>query len=664
MDPPASPGDTDSIERPVRPLIAAGLALAGLGGYLLTTEGPPIPAAVVAAFGLLQALAGLSAKGLAMRWLSASSAWLDISLTQVILIANGIALSVAARAASGDGPLVASPLAAPLWLAGIALVVGGCWAASGEGSPLRWTRAEVAVVGLLTLAALAVRAWGIGRMPYVLSGDEGSAGLTAWEFVAGGRDNVLALGWFSFPALYFGLLSASQAIFGRTAEAIRLVSAVAGALTIPALYALARQMFSRPAALAAAAWLAAFHLHVFFSRLAYNNVFDGLLFVLAAGGLWQGWRHGRRSAFIFAGLAVGFSQFFYTTGRLTPLILALWTVLLAIDRRPDRTRLAGLVAAGLVASAVFLPLGLLYTAHPEQLFFTASRVSILIPGWTAEAAAALGTTAFGLVLEQIWVTALGLTIAELQGVYYAPGVPMLISLSAVLFFGGLALCLVHLRQPRYSLWLLVLAGTILAGGLSIQAPNSQRLLYLAPALALIVVLPFDAAWTWSAPRWPDGRAALLALGGLMLTVAMAQNLDSLFGRYFPREEYGSRNGAVTQEMIAVLPALPEGTPVYFFGGDRMGFTSIPNLAYLLPDAQGVDLASVEEIPGEGYDWIAIVLPEQVAVWSDLRERFPEGTALQRYNRRGRTLFYIWAVGDPASALTAKFPQPQLPEATR
>jgi hypothetical protein len=138
---------------------------------------------------------------------------------------------------------------------------------------------------------------------------------------------------------------------------------------------------------------------------------------------------------------------------------------------------------------------------------------VLIPGWTAEAAAALGTTAAGLVLEQIWVTALGLTVAELQGVYYAPGVPMLISVSAVLFVAGLVLCLMRIRDPRYSLLLLVGAGAILLGGLSIQAPNSQRLLYVAPALALMVVLPLEAVREWSARRWPGGRMALTALAG-------------------------------------------------------------------------------------------------------------------------------------------------------
>jgi hypothetical protein len=376
---------------------------------------------------------------------------------------------------------------------------------------------------------------------------------------------------------------------------------------------------------------------------------------MAAGGLWRGWQDGRRGGFLLAGLSLGLSQYFYTTARLTPIVLTLWVLLLALHRRPDRARASGLAATGLAALAVFLPLGMLYASHPDQLFFTASRVSMLIPGWTAEAAAALGMTAGGLVLEQIWVTALGLTVAELQGVYYAPGAPMLISISAVLFVAGLLICLLRIRDPRHSLPLLVLAGAILLGGLSIQAPNSQRLLYMAPALAWMVILPLEAVREWSARHWPGGRRALSALAGLLLIVMLTQNLDQLFGRYFPREEYGSVHGEVTQAMIEIWPAIPPGTPAFFFGGERMGFASIPSLAYLRPEAYALDLDRVDRIPSSLKALVAFVLPEQAASLADLRSRFPGGIALRRYNRHGRPLFDIWAVGDAAQALSPALP---------
>jgi hypothetical protein len=241
-------------------LVTAGVMLALIGLHLTRAGGPPTPSIVVLLLGCAQAVAGLvlsRAGPVAQRASRASercAGWLGVQPAQLLLIADGLILTLASRAASGDAALNASPLATPLWLIGIVLVCAGCWTRTPARPAEHWPWGEIALVALLTLLALIVRAWHIGSMPYVLSGDEGSAGLTAWEFRTGARDNLLSLGWFSFPALYFGLLSVSQAFFGRTAEAIRLVSALAGALTIPALYWVARPMFGRPAARGGRGW--------------------------------------------------------------------------------------------------------------------------------------------------------------------------------------------------------------------------------------------------------------------------------------------------------------------------------------------------------------------------------------------------------------------------
>jgi len=129
----------------------------------------------------------------------------------------------------------------------------------------------------------------------------------------------------------------------------------------------------------------------------------------------------------------------------------------------------------------------------------------------------------------------------------------------------------------------------------------------------------------------------------------------LFVRYFPREEYGSLNGEVTQEMIAILPAFPADTPLYFFGGERMGFASIPSLAYLLPQASAVDANSVQDLPADPDGLLAIVLPEQAPTLAELKQRFPEGAGMRRYNRFGRALFDLWAVGSAAAALPSLTP---------
>ncbi len=599
----------------------------------------------------------IAAAGIVMVAACARPAWLESRLGRVaeglgvrsdrlVLVFLGLLLSAAARSAAGDGSLVHSPTAVPLWLGGISLVMVGLSRKQERADSRRWPLWEVLLVLVLGLVSLWLRAWQAGSWPHVLSGDEGSVGMTAWEFRAGQRDNVLSLAWWSFPALYFWLVSLSQAVFGRTVEAIRWVSALGGALTVVALYAAARSMFGRPLAMWSALWLSGFHHHLFFSRVAYNNIWDGLFFIIAAGCIWHGRSHGLRSAYLWAGLALGLGQYFYTTSHLALLILGLWLILLHRSRpaSPDPTPRGSwpdVACLALVTAAAVVPLALLYLEHPASLVYTSERVTLFAPGWQ-QVAETLGLTPLALVLEQMWVTALGLVVAELQGVYYAPGVPLLFSLSALFFVVGLIVCLLRLRDPRSALPLLTLAGTVVVGGLSIQAPNGQRMMLLPPMLALMVSLPLEEArlrLTAVRPRleWP-----LLLSGTGLVAVMVVQNLGHFFVDYLPTEMYGSLNGEVAQEMAHFLAERAEPATVYFVGGERMRFDSFPSLFYLYPAAQGQDLAAPYLLPDSGEADstapIFIVLPEEVQALDAIERLHGPGQTLQRYNRKGQLLF--------------------------
>ena len=563
------------------------------------------------------------------------------------MILFGLLFSIAAFAATGDNAIAISRIAAPLWLTGIALTMIGCWKTDLSQKHKRWDRWEMAFILAITLASIILRAWGADHMPYVLSGDEGSAGLTAWEFLDGRRSNILGLGWFSFPSLYFWILSLSQRVLGRTVVAIRWISALAGALTIPALYWACRSLFNRRVATLSAAWLMAFHHHIFFSRVAYNNIWDGLFFVLALGALWNAWESNNRRSFLLTGLALGLAQYFYTTSHLIPIILALWMIWLARRGEGWKSRLPGIVCMMLTALSVSLPLVLLYLRHPESLFFTASRVSMLVPGWIGPAAEALGTTPLGLVFEQIWVTALGLTVAEIQGVYYGSGIPMLIGSSAWIFWIGLVYCAIRFREARSGLILITILTTLLVGGLSIQAPNGQRMLLLSPILAIVIAVALDRIYVFISERWPR-LIPVAAVGiSLLIVVMIGENIQHLFLDYFPTENYGSLNGEVTQEIIELLEVEPPQTPLFFIGGDRMSVHSIPSLAYLLPDAHAYDLPPPYDLPHDfspqGSYTLFAILPEETVAFEKITSSHADGTTQPRYNRHGRLLFYLHKV---------------------
>lgn len=578
------------------------------------------------------------------RFAASIAGWLEVKPSQVALILLGLLASFAAWFAAGRGPLVQSKAAVPLWIMGITLTLIGCWKRERRADAVPWSRIEVLYLLLIVILSFAFRAYGAAEMPFVLSGDEGSAGLLGWEFVEGNRDNLLSLGWFSFPALYFWLISISQTMFGRSTEAIRWVSALGGALTVASLYWAARGMFGRRTAFWASAWLSTFHVHLFFSRIAYNNIWDGLFFTIAFGAIWQGWENGWRRSFILGGLAIGFSQFFYTTSRFIPIIILAWLILLFLYKRPARAQKSGVISMALVSLSVFLPLGLLYLTDLESLLFTASRVSMLVPGWTAEVARALGTTPLGLILEQAWITFLGLFIAELQGIYSNPGVPMLFGISTILVVFGAFICIVRIRNPRYSLPILTLIATFVIGGLSIQAPNAQRMLLLPSILALLVVFPLGEITVWISNRWKQTSVFISLLMTCILGVAMFQNLRHLFVDYFPGETYGSVNGEVTFEMIELIHEEGRDAAYFFIGGERMNFDSIPSLAYLSPSITGTDLiypyALPDPWPNSNIKKVFIILPDEQEALEIIGQNFDHTLTVPRYNRHGTLLFYV------------------------
>lgn len=578
------------------------------------------------------------------RFLASIAGWLEVKPSQLALILLGLLASFAAWFAAGRGPLVQSKAAVPLWIMGITLTLIGCWKRERRADAVHWSRIEVVYLLLIVILSFAFRAYGAAEMPFVLSGDEGSAGLLGWEFVEGNRDNLLSLGWFSFPALYFWLISISQTMFGRSTEAIRWVSALGGALTVASLYWAARGMFGRRTAFWASAWLSTFHVHLFFSRIAYNNIWDGLFFTIAFGAIWQGWENGWRRSFLLGGLAIGFSQFFYTTSRFIPIIILAWLILLFLYKRPSRAQKSGVISMALVSLSVFLPLGLLYLTDLESLLFTASRVSMLVPGWTAEVARALGTTPLGLILEQAWITFLGLFIAELQGIYSNPGVPMLFGISTILVLFGAFICIVRIRNPRYSLPILTLIATFVIGGLSIQAPNAQRMLLLPSILALLVVFPLGEITVWISNRWKQTSVFISLLMTCILGVAMFQNLRHLFVDYFPGETYGSVNGEVTFEMIELIHEEGRDAAYFFIGGERMNFDSIPSLAYLSPSITGTDLvypyALPDPSPNSNIKKVFIILPDEQEALEIIGQYFDHTLTVPRYNRHGTLLFYV------------------------
>jgi uncharacterized OsmC-like protein len=141
---------------------------------------------------------------------------------------------------------------------------------------------EIALVLAITLLALGVRFWKLGESVRLMV-DEGhfALGVTYFRMFPDVKLLEPMPTSASFPFIFSYGQAGMVAIFGRNFLGLRALSAVIGALTVPSLYLLTRELFDRLAACMAALVLLTFPPQVHYSRLALNNVADPLFGTLA-----------------------------------------------------------------------------------------------------------------------------------------------------------------------------------------------------------------------------------------------------------------------------------------------------------------------------------------------------------------------------------------------
>lgn len=563
--------------------------------------------------------------------------WFGVLPWQALLLTLSPAFIVLGAIGAGFAQRMYSPVFAVIsWLAGIALILLGGY--EREEEKPRISRKTILFAGGIALFAFLFRGIGTGVFPIILTGDEGSAGIGARDFVTGNWDNIFIAGWFSFPSFFSFIQSLSIRLFGETTEALRIPSAIAGALTVAAVYLCGKAMFSERAGRFAALALAALHFHIHFSRLGLNNIWDGLGYTLTLGALWYGWARDRRLAYLLGGLALGFSQYFYVTSRGLFGILIACMILAFLSQRNRFYRSAPhFVLTFVTALAVVFPLARYYIHEPNQFLAPFARVSSLNEQTDGS---------IEKISEQIAVGLQAYTAAHLQN-WYKPETPILRPIFGALFYLGIIFLLFKSRDSRLvflTLWL-VLFGVI--GGLSESPPAAQRYVAAAPACALVVGFGLHKVVEAFETIWLKHAMVASLLGYAVIFIAMSSDLNFYFREYraMDRRENLASNGRIAQELANYLQDKPEGTQVVFMHNPRMGYYSIPSIQFLVPQVTGIDAppdwASFDQSQLTGNRTIFVFLPEDQGEIEAVREEFPGGLLLFKNASNGELLFWLY-----------------------
>ncbi len=522
------------------------------------------------------------------------------------------------------------------------LAIAGGWQAF---SSVKVSKRAAYTLALLLVAAFLIRIVNISSIPVVLSGDEASAGLNAVEFIEGKTNNIFRVGWYSFPTFYFFIQSIPIALLGRTTFALRLTSAIAGALTAGALYLTVKAMFTQRTALLSAIFLGSLHYHNHFSRIGLNNVWDGFWFVVVLGLLWYGWERENRLAFLLAGFSLGLSQYFYVSGRALFLFVPLWFLLVGVLDWPKCKRnLPDFILLEIVAVVTFFPLARYFIQHPDEFMAPMRKVSILGP-WLQHEIQLTGKSAGQIVFQNIVSSFLGYTHTPIRA-WYKPSEPILRFMPAILFFLGLVSLLTKLRRSR-SILILSWLGTIgFMGGLSESTPAAQRYVAVASVLATVVGYGLDIIATEADKLWKVRRKWITVLTVLAMLGLGTDELRFYLGDYTPKSEFGGANTRVAQKLADHLQGKSGRYQVFFFGHPRMGYRSIPSIQFLAPHVDGVDVVEPwksGEVQPAGDYLIFVFLPENQDELDSVKKDYPSGELFREKDRQNDLLYALYEV---------------------
>ena len=557
---------------------------------------------------------------------------------------RGLAIALSALTVLGIGARAAGPLSSAqgytllgLWGASLLLYLAAAldWVQArawlrGVGGRLRASPWEAVFILCLFAIAAATRLTALDRYPFVLSGDEASMGQEALRVLDGLWTNPFVTGWLSHPTLFFYVLAAAIRCLGITIVGLRFVPALAGALTVPALYLMVREYFDRRVAAIAALYLACYHYAIHYSRLGLNNIVDPLLAVLTFYFLARGLRTRGTANFIWAGLALGLGQYFYMGSRAIPVVLVLYLGWVIWHEpalwRTYRWQIAALVGAFLLAG---WPLFMFFVRHPQDYMARMTQLGIFQNGWLEVASQAFGRSKASLLWEQFIKSALAFHFYPDPTFWYHPGRPLLDFLSAVPFTLGLIYSTVHLRERKHALLVIWFWAVLILGGMLLEnPPSSQRLvLDIIPVSVFIGLgLSLGAEVAERVYRWQ--RSSTWIILGLIVAGLGWMNLQFYFVTYSNSRVFGGLNTEVGNQMGFYLHWLGPDYRYYLFGPPRM-YAGFPTLPYLAVGVDGEDV--VDPLTGPP----TFVKPDKRPVFLFLPEREGELEAVKLSYPTGR-----------------------------
>lgn len=465
---------------------------------------------------------------------------------------------------------------------------------SAVGPPLD-PNVERVLIALVVVIAAAFRFALLDQVPPILVNDEAMfIGEGAWrpEFPeAYGRSLVeswpigwfpylFGIGWNGFSTFSYFVHWLPVVELGFSNWSLRCASALVGTLSVIVMYRWVRRWWGAAVAVCAALALALNTEHLYWSRIALNNIDAVLVGTCALAALAWALDTRRAHAWVALGYALGAGFYTYHGAKLYVPLIALVLMVLAVGRLE---RLSLRDAGGLLAA----------------FFGMCLIIAPLVPDIIGEWPRWYGSHAGRLTMDRLYdalsredsVAAWAyLRVAALDTLRLTRPAPVMVSLIAF----GTMIAVWKWKDPRYLTGLILMAG-FLAIGSTTTGWRSARLIGAAPAVSLMPAIFVGHARAALLRRRPRSvRASGAVFGVILLTTVLYEGwwVEFVWRGHFRNETFGfcqimqrvplpatfliagKPNPLTPQEALPICAILPD---------ERRSFITLPTDAVELPD---------------------------------------------------------------------------------
>ncbi len=445
-----------------------------------------------------------------------------------------------------------------LWACSLVLFAAGAWLADEKRADAgaRWrtdagpglSPGEEAMALLLILGIAVVLCFVLlDEVPRFVDADEARHGRYAEEMWRLGFPDMFGLGWNVFPHLSYAVGYIGIRLLGTGMWQLRLSYAFVGVLSLLPLFFFAKRWWGNVVALLATAMLAINFDHIYFSRVALNNIHQVFIAALVLAAFARVLDERRPIDWVGLGYAVGFGFHTYHAAKLFPALVALPLVFFVIGVPGFVRRHALACFHGVLA--FILSLGpLIYATWWDWERFYASTADrsdffLLTTAYTRGDIAGVRSYIFGHVVGTLY------SLISLPSAW-----ALLDFIPSAIFLTGILWVIWEWRDPRHLVLLAWIGGTLVVGGMMTWHPPSiPRLVGILPALCVVIALVigrFRGLAFRCLPRRADMLVMPILLAGLSIT--LYRGWHSMFVFWQTSSAYNP---------IAAVCTLLEGVPL-------------------------------------------------------------------------------------------------------